>query len=158
MTRREAVEGTLLRRLWAEKKLAELMVFQKRNEPEIVALGKQFGMVTPYTSLIVLDTLEQYVANEIAPPKSLPEIREEYQRRIDTVEFQKKKQKADKLAAVLQMWQQRVAWWNGQYKYPKDLKYQRWRERGGSGNAGPRPGLWTWPTGRIPARAAGGRC
>ncbi len=123
VTRREAVEGTLLRRLWAEKKLAELMVFQKRNEPEIVALGKQFGMVTPYTSLIVLDNLEQYVANEIAPPKSLPEIREEYLRRIDTVEFQKKKQKADKLAAVLEMWQQRVAWWNGQYKYPKDLKY-----------------------------------
>ena len=121
---REAVEGTLLRRLWAQKKLAELMVFQKRNEPEIVALGKQLGMVTPYTSLIVLDNLEQYVQNEIAPPKSLAEMREEYQRRIDTVEFQKKKQKADKLAAVLQMWQQRVAWWNGQYKYPKDLKYR----------------------------------
>jgi hypothetical protein len=130
VSRREAVEGTLLRRLWAEKKLAELMVFQKRNEPEIVALGKQFGMVTPYTSLIVLDNLEQYVQNEIAPPKSLPEMRDEYQRRIDTVEFQKKKQKADKLAAVLQMWQQRVAWWNGQYKYPKDLKY-----RGGENEA-----------------------
>jgi tetratricopeptide (TPR) repeat protein len=129
VSRREAVEGTLLRRLWAEKKLAELMVFQKRNEPEIVALGKQLGMVTPYTSLIVLDNLEQYVQNEIAPPKSLPEIREEYQRRIDTVEFQKKKQKADKLAAVLQMWQQRVAWWNGQYKYPKDLKYRGENER-----------------------------
>jgi tetratricopeptide (TPR) repeat protein len=121
---REAVEGTLLRRLWAEKKLAELMVFQKRNEPQIVALGKQFGVVTPYTSLIVLDTLEQYVQNEIAPPKSLPEIRDEYLRRIDTVEFQKKKQKADKLAAVIQMWNQRVAWWNGEYKYPKDLKYR----------------------------------
>jgi tetratricopeptide (TPR) repeat protein len=124
VSRREAVEGTVLRRLWAEKKLAELMVFQKRNEREIVALGKQFGMVTPYTSLIVLDTLEQYVQNEIAPPKSLPEIRDEYQRRIDTVEFQKKKQKADKLAAVLAMWKQRVAWWNGEYKYPKDLKYR----------------------------------
>jgi tetratricopeptide (TPR) repeat protein len=120
---RDAVEGTLLRRVWAEKKLAELMIFQRRNEPQIVALGKQLGLVTPYTSLIVLDTLEQYVQNEIAPPKSLPEIRDEYLRRIDTVEFQKKKQKADKLAAVLQMWKQRVAWWNGEYKYPKDLKY-----------------------------------
>ena len=47
------------------------MIFQKKNEREIVALGKQLGMVTPYTSLIVLDTLEQYVQNEIAPPKSL---------------------------------------------------------------------------------------
>ena len=135
VSRREAVEGTVLRRLWAEKKLAELMVFQKRNEREIVALGKEFGMVTPYTSLIVLDTLEQYVQNEIAPPKSLPEIRDEYQRRIDTVEFQKKKQKADKLAAVLAMWKQRVAWWNGEYKYPKDLKYRG--DDGPTAGAGP---------------------
>ena len=134
--RRDAVEGTLVRRLWAEKKLAELMVFQKRNEREIVALGKQFGLVTPYTSLIVLDTLEQYVQNEITPPKSLPEIRDEYLRRIDTVEFQKKKQKADKLAAVIQMWNPRVAWWDREYKYPKDLKY-RGEESDGAGMPAP---------------------
>ena len=71
LCRADAVEGSLLRRLWAQKKLAHLMIHQKPNEKEIAALGKQFGMVTPYTSLLVLDSLEQYVQYEIAPPKSL---------------------------------------------------------------------------------------
>ena len=87
----DAVEGSLLRRLWAQKKLADLMIHQKANEKEIAALGKQFGLVTPYTSLLVLDSLEQYVQYEIAPPKSLAAMREEYMRRIDTVEHQKQK-------------------------------------------------------------------
>jgi len=119
----DAVEGTLLRRLWAQKKLADLMVFQKRNEEEIVALGKQHGLVTPFTSLIVLDSLEQYVEHEIAPPQSLPKMREEYMRRVDTLEHQQKKQKQDKLNQVLAMWKERVKWWDKKYKYPKNFKY-----------------------------------
>ena len=61
VSRSDAASGSLLRRLWAGKKLAELMIHQKRNEHEIAALGKKFGLVTPYTSLLVLDSLEQYV-------------------------------------------------------------------------------------------------
>ena len=106
-----------MRGLWAQKKLAELMIHQKQNEKEIAALGKQFGLVTPYTSLLVLDSLEQYVQYEIAPPKSLAAMREEYMRRIDTLEHQKQKQKADKLAEVVRMWQERVNWWNDEFKY-----------------------------------------
>ena len=105
----DAVKGSLLRRLWAQKKLADLMVHQKRNEKEIAALGKQFGLVTPYTSLLVLDSLEQYVQYEIAPPKSLATMREEYARRIDTLEHQKQKQKADKLAKVIRLWEECMA-------------------------------------------------
>ena len=89
----DAASGSLLQRLWAQKKLAELMIHQKQNQQEITALGKKFGLVTPYTSLLVLDTLEQYVQYDIAPPKSLPAMREEYMRRIDTLEHQKQKEK-----------------------------------------------------------------
>jgi hypothetical protein len=124
VSRADAVEGSLLRRLWAQKKLAHLMIHQKANEKEIAALGKQYGLVTPYTSLLVLDSLEQYVQYEIAPPKSLPAMREEYMRRIDTVEHQKQKEKADKLAQVVRMWEERVKWWNAEFKYAKDFKYK----------------------------------
>ncbi len=113
-----------MRRLWAQKKLADLMVHQKANEKEIAALGKQFGLVTPYTSLLVLDSLEQYVQYEIAPPTSLAAMREEYLRRIDTVEHQKQKQKSDRLTEVLRMWDERVKWWNAEFKYAKDFKYK----------------------------------
>ncbi|HLA85461.1 MAG TPA: VIT domain-containing protein, partial [Thermoguttaceae bacterium] len=123
VSRTDAVEGSLLRRLWAEKKLAELMVRQKKNRKEIATLGKQFNLVTPYTSLLVLDSLDQYVEYEIAPPASLKEMREEYLRRIDTLEHQKQKKKASKLAKVLRMWKQRVKWWNTKFKYSEHFKY-----------------------------------
>jgi Ca-activated chloride channel homolog len=131
--RSDAAEGSLLRRLWAQKKLAELMIYQKRNEKQIAALGKQFGLVTPYTSLLVLDSLEQYVQYEIVPPKSLPAMREEYLRQIDTLEHQKQKQKADKLAAVIPMWEERVKWWNAKFKFSKDFKYKEEQEDHGMG-------------------------
>ena len=123
VSRADAVEGSLLRCLWAQKKLVHLMIHQKANEKEIAALGKQFGLVTPYTSLLVLDSVEQHVQYEIVPPKSLAAMREEYMRRIDTLEHQKQKEKADKLAEVVRMWEQRVKWWNAEYKYAKDFKY-----------------------------------
>lgn len=124
VARADAAGGSLLPRLWAQKKLAELMIFAKRHKPEITALGKQFGLVTPHTSLLVLDSIEQYVEHEIAPPRSLAAMREEYHRRIDTIEHQRRKQKADKLADVLRMWDERVKWWNTKFEYPADFKYK----------------------------------
>ncbi|MDP6544520.1 MAG: VIT domain-containing protein [Phycisphaerae bacterium] len=120
---RDAVAGNLLRKLWAQKKLADLMVFQENNEKKILALGKKYGLVTPYTSLIVLDSLAQYIEHRIAPPRSLPKMRSEYMKAIDTVEAQAKKVEQDKLATVRKMWKKRVAWWTKEFKYPKNFKY-----------------------------------
>ena len=145
-----AAEGSLLRRLWAQTKLAELMVFQKRNEREIVELGKQHGLVTPFTSLIVLETLEQYVENEIAPPQSLPQMRAEYMKRIDTIEFQQRKQQADKLATVLQMWEDRVKWYETEFKYLKDFKYRAPEEKNGVAEGGEMDDARPAPDGDAP--------
>ena len=42
----------------------------------VTAAGKLYGLVTPNTSLMVLDNLEQYVRYGIRPPESLPETEE----------------------------------------------------------------------------------
>jgi Ca-activated chloride channel family protein len=119
-----AVEGVLLRRLWAQTKLADLLVAEKENESEIVDLGKKHSLVTPFTSLIVLDSLEQYIEHQIPPPRSLPKMLHEYNQRIDTLAAQQEKQKTDKLAAVVAMWKSRVEWWDTEFKYPKDFRYR----------------------------------
>jgi len=49
--------GTLLRRVWARKKLAFLNLRPRFHEREIVKMGKEYGFVTRYTSLIVLERL-----------------------------------------------------------------------------------------------------
>ena len=52
-------------------------------------------------------------------------------RRIDTLDHQRQKAKADKLAEVVAMWQRRVEWWNAEFKYAKDFKWKG--EQGGQG-------------------------
>ena len=130
---RRAPTGTLLRRLWAQKKLDDLLIFPERNREQIVHLGKDHGLVTPHTSLLVLDSLEQYVEHRIAPPMSLAKMRHQYMRRIDTIAFQAKKTRAAKIGTVLAMWKGRVAWWEKEFKYPKDFRYGRPKPAKGNG-------------------------
>ena len=78
VSRADAGDGKLLRLFWAQKKIEDLQIFLKRNEKELVATGKEYGFVTPGTSLIVLESLQQYVQHEVAPPKSLPDMRTAY--------------------------------------------------------------------------------
>jgi hypothetical protein len=50
---------------------------------ELVKLGKSFNLVTPATSLLVLETAEQYVQHGIVPPKTRPEIYEAFSKQIE---------------------------------------------------------------------------
>jgi len=141
-----AVEGDLLRRFWAQKKLADLLVAQKHNESEITRLGREHGLVTPFTSLIVLETLEQYLEHEILPPATLEKMRDEY---IDVVENRRREAEQyqrSRLARVVELWQARVAWWERKFKVPEDFKYRpkeesklRLREEGMDSGGGPPP-------------------
>ena len=75
-----ATGGSLLRRIWAQRKLNELLEDETRNQQEIAALGKQFGIVTPCTSLMVLETLQQYLIYGIEPPDSSLQMKRDYLR------------------------------------------------------------------------------
>jgi len=119
----DAVEGDLLARYWAQKKLAGMMAFPRRNQQAMVELGKHYGLVTPGTSLIVLEQLEQYVEHEIPPPRSLPEMRNQYLKIMDERMAMKKREEKGKLEHVLGLWETRVDWWKTKFKYPKNFRY-----------------------------------
>ncbi|MFH1808975.1 MAG: DUF2135 domain-containing protein, partial [Pseudomonadota bacterium] len=121
--RKSAVKGTLLTRFWAQQQLGELLVSPKRNREAMVALGKRFGLVTPATSLIVLESLDQYVTHQIEPPASLPEMRTQYLAQAAQQRSLEEQQKQEKLTRILELWQQRVQWWEAVYKYPKNFRY-----------------------------------
>ena len=70
--------GTTVARLWAQSQLRSLAMDRIRNEAAIVALGKKFTIVTPGTSLLVLDRIEDYVRHRIEPPASEPGLRTQY--------------------------------------------------------------------------------
>ena len=64
-------------RIYAQKKITELDITYEQNKTEIERLGKEFGIVTRNTSLIVLETINDYLQYEIEPPA---ELRAEYER------------------------------------------------------------------------------
>jgi len=66
-------------KIWAQKKIAELDLNYYKNRDELTELGKQFGIVTRNTSLMVLEFISDYVHYGIEPP---PELQAEYQRNL----------------------------------------------------------------------------
>jgi len=117
-----AAKGDLLRIFWAQKKIDDLMIFPARNEDELVLTGQEFGLVTQGTSLIVLETLEQYVEHKIAPPESLPDMRTEYFEQVEEYHAQLKAEEEDKITRVLEMWEARLEWWKTEFEYDPNLR------------------------------------
>ncbi len=69
----------LVERLWAKQKLNNLNENKTENKDEIIALAIQHHLITDFTSMIVLDRIEDYVRYKIEPPK---ELMAEYKERL----------------------------------------------------------------------------
>ena len=120
--RKDARKGDLLRRAWAQKKLDDLMVFPARNRDAIGSLGKEYELVTPATSLIVLERLSQYVQHKIRPPASLPGMAKKYDATMRRLARVKRKREASKLTHVLALWKRRMGWYNTKFRYPRNYR------------------------------------
>jgi tetratricopeptide (TPR) repeat protein len=97
-----------LQRVWAQKKIGELDVQYDQNKELITLLGKQFSIVTRSTSLIVLETVNDYVHYEIEPPA---ELRDQYDRMIKQQLVQRENNVRVTLANALQYFNNLSAWW-----------------------------------------------
>ncbi len=60
-----------IEKLWAQKKIANLEIQYKKNAEEIEILGNKYGIITQNTSLIVLESLADYIKYDIVPPTEL---------------------------------------------------------------------------------------
>jgi len=118
----EATQGDLVPRYWAQQKVAELSMQPGVNDEELAKVGKQFNLVTPNTSLLVLETADQYVQYRVVPPKDRPDIYKEFLARIEQNKAQERQTKEEKIQQVLAMWDGRVKWWEQKYEYPAGLK------------------------------------
>jgi tetratricopeptide (TPR) repeat protein len=117
----EATEGMLIPRFWAQQKAAELATQGESKREELVNLGKEFSLVTPATSLLVLETVEQYVQYGIVPPKSRAEVYQQFTQKIEGRRVEEARTKEQKIQQVLGMWQARTKWWEAKFEYPADL-------------------------------------
>ncbi len=58
-------------KVFAQKKIAELDIQYNLNKQEIERTGRQFAVVTRNTSLIVLETINDYIQYKVEPPAEL---------------------------------------------------------------------------------------
>ena len=116
----QASNEVSIEKLWAQKKIAFLEINYKDNAEEIETLGKKYGIVTQNTSLIVLETLNDYILYEIVPPT---ELREEFDRIMKQRVAEAKAQKQSNWKNVESYYNQLLAWWKSDVKYqaPKPI-------------------------------------
>jgi Ca-activated chloride channel homolog len=69
-----------IHRVRAQAEIAGLMSAAKVDVEAVTQLGKRWGVVTPYTSLLVLDRIEDYVRYRVEPKEA--ELAAEYRRHV----------------------------------------------------------------------------
>lgn len=116
---RDISNGTAIARMWARTRLNELAMDRDRNAAQITAVGRQFSIVTPGTSLIVLDRVEDYVRFGIAPPSSEPQLVEQYQIRRKSMVDDSARRYASHFEYVVDVFQTRKAWWDAVHVEPE---------------------------------------
>ncbi len=100
--------GRFLAQAWAGYRLRELQAEPSLNRTRIRQLGQDFGLASPETSLLVLETLDDYVRYDIVPP---PALREAFQARRRDVAAEETAQAASHLDEVVAAFEEKRAWW-----------------------------------------------
>lgn len=111
---------------WAVKKIAALGADYEANKDEIIETAKKYNVVTEGTSLIVLDSVQDYVRYGIVPPE---ELKAEYDRLVSrqntTVKTADGESGKEIPRAVYSRFEEFRKWWNTSVdefrrKKPKD--------------------------------------
>jgi len=110
-------EFELLRRIWAEKQIAQLER-EGAKQKQIDAVGREYGIVTEGNSLIVLETVEDYVRYRITPPE---ELAKEYYVILNSQAEEKKERKKEILEELIEQSNEQTEWWKTVYPL-KDKK------------------------------------
>ncbi len=117
-----ALPGRLLATVWASGRITRLAVRPEQNEDELLNLGRRFSLVSPATSLIVLESLDQYLRHDIEPPAQLADMRRQWHDAVARRGKSTTDTTAQKFNVVLAMWQRRVDWWEGKIEPLKKAK------------------------------------
>ncbi|WP_341902171.1 VIT domain-containing protein [Fluviicola taffensis] len=118
---RKVKSTEMLSKFWSNNYLKELDLENEKNKPEMIRLAKQNKLISRYTSLIVLDALEDYLQYRIVPPV---EMRKEYYKRLkaqETPEIDSKKETKEHREMVQTRFEELIEWWRTDFE-PKPVE------------------------------------
>eukprot|EP00727_Mastigamoeba_balamuthi_P006727 m51a1_g2675 hypothetical protein (623) ;mRNA; f:724952-728853 len=100
-------------KIWAMMKIEDSLLTDADKEG-IVEVGKAHGIVTPATSMIVLDSLEQYLLYKIEPPATLP-FHKQYLSEVKRLRDTSEEKEHARVRMLQTAWKRRMEW----YDYPR---------------------------------------
>lgn len=118
----DARAGKVLGRAWAARRVAQLSPRATDYADELLELGRRFGVVSPVTSLIVLEDLIQWVEHDIEPPATLPELRSLWRqlKRGEMLVSTEEEQRDAHRRNLVHAWKELLAWWARDYAHKAD--------------------------------------
>jgi Ca-activated chloride channel family protein len=103
----DAPQSMQIASLWANWRMAAYAAEPERHRAEVGRLGQRFGIVTPGTSLLVLEAPEDYVRYDIPAP---PALREQVAALRRTQGQEKEASRSERLDAVAARFAERQTW------------------------------------------------
>jgi Ca-activated chloride channel family protein len=107
---------SLAAHFWANYRLQGLQADAENQRAEIRRVGEKYGIPTSETSLIVLDSISDYVRYNITPPA---EYITEYENLRTARDQQTRSKKLNQLENIVRQFQQKITWW--ETTFPKTL-------------------------------------
>ena len=98
-----------------------------RNKRQLARLGEQLGLVNRETSLLVLETLQDYINHGVMPPDSTPAIREAVLRGREARAQRERAQTETQRRALAEQWLSRERWWSRDFvaETKEEARYRR---------------------------------
>jgi len=104
---------------WCASWWAESLALQgAKHSTELAQLGSRFGIATTHSSLLVLESEQDYLRHAIMPPEADAPLRQKVLQQAELLAQQKAAQAISNRAAIEASWQERLEWW--QRSFPKD--------------------------------------
>ncbi len=126
----DAKPGSTLATAWAAMRVQQLAPRANDNADELLALGRRFGVASPATSLLVLESLDQWLRHDIEPPESLPQMREQWLLAKKNRPGEDPEAKAARHLEMLKgQWKNRMDWWNTDFSKVKPPSEEKVRGR-----------------------------
>ena len=119
----EISNSTSIERTWATQKMNRLLLLPEKNKEAVMAHSTKYNVVSPFTSLIVLENVSDYVLYEIAPPQ---ELMAEYTMQAEKFRRDKDTLRKQRRVVVEEMYKRKLNWWQTDYyKVIADIKAER---------------------------------
>ncbi|MCR5413193.1 MAG: DUF2135 domain-containing protein [Kiritimatiellae bacterium] len=108
---------------WAIKRAEQLSGSSVEHKDELMELGRRFGVASKACSLLVLESLDQWIRYDIEPPKELAKMHADWlEGRKGRMELTPEGKAERHLYALVDYWNERKAWHQRDFKKDPNRK------------------------------------